>query len=180
MSQAEFDKAAEEVKNLSKKPSDDELLKLYGLFKRKYFESILGEKKTLVFLDLFQKPQLVITVPISPGCLIWKANTNGKLGRTTKARARKRLRKNTLLSFENSKANNKKNHSSISKPLEHCLVSFFFLISSRTLFWTLCITRTKKKEIFFSHVQKSITPDLYFGSKVRTKRERKTKETSAF
>ncbi|CAF2988760.1 unnamed protein product [Rotaria sp. Silwood2] len=34
MSQAAFDKAAEEVKNLSKKPSDDELLKLYGLFKQ--------------------------------------------------------------------------------------------------------------------------------------------------
>ncbi|CAF0799633.1 unnamed protein product [Rotaria sp. Silwood1] len=34
MSQAEFDKAAEEVKNLSKKPSDDELLKIYGLFKQ--------------------------------------------------------------------------------------------------------------------------------------------------
>ncbi|CAF3219680.1 unnamed protein product [Rotaria socialis] len=29
MSQAAFDKAAEEVKNLSKKPSDDQLLKLY-------------------------------------------------------------------------------------------------------------------------------------------------------
>jgi acyl-CoA-binding protein len=36
MSQAEFDKAAEEVKNLSKKPADDQLLKLYGLFKRKF------------------------------------------------------------------------------------------------------------------------------------------------
>jgi diazepam-binding inhibitor (GABA receptor modulating acyl-CoA-binding protein) len=36
MSQAEFDKAAEEVKNLTKKPSDDVLLKLYGLFKRNY------------------------------------------------------------------------------------------------------------------------------------------------
>lgn len=34
MSQAEFDKAAEEVKNLKQKPGDDELLKLYGLFKR--------------------------------------------------------------------------------------------------------------------------------------------------
>jgi diazepam-binding inhibitor (GABA receptor modulating acyl-CoA-binding protein) len=41
MSQAEFDKAAADVKNLSKKPSDDELLKLYGLFKRKF------EKKNL-------------------------------------------------------------------------------------------------------------------------------------
>lgn len=36
MSQAEFDKAAEEVKNLKQKPSDDELLKLYGLFKRSF------------------------------------------------------------------------------------------------------------------------------------------------
>ncbi len=35
MSQAAFDKAAEEVKNLSKKPSDEQLLTLYGLFKRK-------------------------------------------------------------------------------------------------------------------------------------------------
>lgn len=43
MSQADFDKAAEEVKNLSKKPSDDELLKLYGLFKRK---SIFDRKIT--------------------------------------------------------------------------------------------------------------------------------------
>jgi len=34
MSQAEFDKAAEEVKNLSTKPADDQLLKLYGLFKQ--------------------------------------------------------------------------------------------------------------------------------------------------
>ncbi|CAF1311012.1 unnamed protein product [Rotaria sordida] len=37
MSQAEFDKAAEDVKNLSKKPTDDELLKLYGLFKQANF-----------------------------------------------------------------------------------------------------------------------------------------------
>lgn len=36
MSQAEFDKAAADVKSLTKKPSDDELLKLYGLFKRKW------------------------------------------------------------------------------------------------------------------------------------------------
>jgi acyl-CoA-binding protein len=36
MSQAAFDKAAEEVKLLSKKPTDDQLLKLYGLFKRKF------------------------------------------------------------------------------------------------------------------------------------------------
>ena len=36
MSQAEFDKAAEEVKQLTKKPSDDELLQLYGLFKREF------------------------------------------------------------------------------------------------------------------------------------------------
>ncbi|KAF8470223.1 putative acyl-coA-binding protein [Kalaharituber pfeilii] len=31
---AEFEKAAEDVKNLESKPSDDELLKLYGLFKQ--------------------------------------------------------------------------------------------------------------------------------------------------
>jgi acyl-CoA-binding protein len=36
MSQAEFDIAAEEVKKLSKKPADDQLLKLYGLFKREF------------------------------------------------------------------------------------------------------------------------------------------------
>jgi len=36
MSQAAFDKAAEEVRSLTKKPSDDQLLKLYGLFKRKF------------------------------------------------------------------------------------------------------------------------------------------------
>ena len=35
MSQAEFDKAAEDVKKLSKEPSDEDKLKLYGLFKRK-------------------------------------------------------------------------------------------------------------------------------------------------
>jgi len=42
MSQAEFDKAAEEVKNLSKKPSDEELLKLYGLFK----QATVGDNNT--------------------------------------------------------------------------------------------------------------------------------------
>jgi diazepam-binding inhibitor (GABA receptor modulating acyl-CoA-binding protein) len=41
MSQAEFDKAAEDVKNLTKKPSDDQLLKIYGLFKRKLTKTIL-------------------------------------------------------------------------------------------------------------------------------------------
>jgi diazepam-binding inhibitor (GABA receptor modulating acyl-CoA-binding protein) len=41
MSQAEFDRAAEEVKNLTKKPSDDELLQLYGLFKRKFDDASL-------------------------------------------------------------------------------------------------------------------------------------------
>lgn len=35
MSQAEFDQAAAEVRSLTTKPSDGELLKLYGLFKRK-------------------------------------------------------------------------------------------------------------------------------------------------
>lgn len=34
MSQADFDKAAEDVKKLSKEPSDDDKLKLYGLFKQ--------------------------------------------------------------------------------------------------------------------------------------------------
>ena len=67
MSQAEFDKAAEEVKNLKKKPADDELLKLYGLFKRKYGLIDLGEKNTI---SLFQKLQLVITIPINLVCLI--------------------------------------------------------------------------------------------------------------
>jgi diazepam-binding inhibitor (GABA receptor modulating acyl-CoA-binding protein) len=41
MSQADFDKAAEDVKNLSKKPSDDQLLQLYGLYKRKLTKTIL-------------------------------------------------------------------------------------------------------------------------------------------
>ena len=30
---SDFEKAAEEVKNLSKKPNNDEMLKLYGLYK---------------------------------------------------------------------------------------------------------------------------------------------------
>lgn len=34
MLQVEFNKAAEDVKNLTKKPSDQELLDLYGLFKQ--------------------------------------------------------------------------------------------------------------------------------------------------
>ncbi|CAF1113593.1 unnamed protein product [Rotaria magnacalcarata] len=42
MSQAEFDRAAAEVKNLRKKPSDDELLKLYGLFK----QATIGDNNT--------------------------------------------------------------------------------------------------------------------------------------
>jgi acyl-CoA-binding protein len=41
MSQAEFDQAAADAKNLTKKPSDDDLLKLYGLFKRKSVENSL-------------------------------------------------------------------------------------------------------------------------------------------
>jgi len=42
MSQAAFDKAAAEVKNLKQKPSDDELLKLYGLFK----QGTVGDNET--------------------------------------------------------------------------------------------------------------------------------------
>ncbi|KAL4616622.1 diazepam-binding inhibitor [Arapaima gigas] len=34
MSQAEFDKAAEEVKQLKAKPADDEMLEIYSLFKQ--------------------------------------------------------------------------------------------------------------------------------------------------
>ncbi|KAG2204406.1 hypothetical protein INT46_006198 [Mucor plumbeus] len=34
MPSAEFNTAAEEVKNLAKKPSDNQLLELYGLFKQ--------------------------------------------------------------------------------------------------------------------------------------------------
>ncbi|XP_070593055.1 acyl-CoA-binding protein [Erythrolamprus reginae] len=34
MTQAEFDKAAEEIKNLKSKPTDQELLDLYGPFKQ--------------------------------------------------------------------------------------------------------------------------------------------------
>ncbi|CAF3435224.1 unnamed protein product [Rotaria socialis] len=42
MSQARFDQAAADVKNLSKKPSDDELLQLYGLFK----QATIGDNNT--------------------------------------------------------------------------------------------------------------------------------------
>ncbi|BFZ63715.1 acyl-CoA-binding protein (ACBP)/diazepam binding inhibitor (DBI)/endozepine (EP) [Saitoella coloradoensis] len=42
MPSAEFTKAAEEVKNLSKKPTDDELLSLYGLFK----QATIGDNNT--------------------------------------------------------------------------------------------------------------------------------------
>ncbi|GAO48404.1 hypothetical protein G7K_2577-t1 [Saitoella complicata NRRL Y-17804] len=42
MPSAEFTKAAEEVKNLSKKPTDDELLCLYGLFK----QATIGDNNT--------------------------------------------------------------------------------------------------------------------------------------
>ncbi|CAF0877278.1 unnamed protein product [Adineta steineri] len=42
MSKADFDQAAADVKNLSKKPSDDELLKLYGLFK----QATVGDNNT--------------------------------------------------------------------------------------------------------------------------------------
>ncbi|KAI8145972.1 putative acyl-coA-binding protein [Fennellomyces sp. T-0311] len=42
MPSAEFDKAAEEVKNLPTKPSDDDLLKLYGLFK----QATVGDNNT--------------------------------------------------------------------------------------------------------------------------------------
>lgn len=34
MSQADFDKAAEEVKNLKSQPSDQEMLEIYSLFKQ--------------------------------------------------------------------------------------------------------------------------------------------------
>ena len=61
MSQAEFDKAAAEVKNLSAKPSDDELLKLYGLFKRNYESPSQNIPSHL--LPFFQKLPLVITIP---------------------------------------------------------------------------------------------------------------------
>lgn len=42
MSQADFDKAAEDVKKLSKEPSDEDKLKLYGLFK----QVTVGDNKT--------------------------------------------------------------------------------------------------------------------------------------
>ncbi len=35
MSQVELEKAAEDVKKLTKEPSNNELLQLYGLYKRK-------------------------------------------------------------------------------------------------------------------------------------------------
>jgi len=34
MADAEFNKAAEDVKNLKSKPNDDEMLKIYGLYKQ--------------------------------------------------------------------------------------------------------------------------------------------------
>ncbi|CAF3648910.1 unnamed protein product [Rotaria sp. Silwood1] len=42
MSQAEFDKAAEDVKVLNKKLSNDDLLKLYGLYK----QATIGDNNT--------------------------------------------------------------------------------------------------------------------------------------
>lgn len=53
MSQAEFDQAAEQAKNLSKKPSDDEMLKLYGLFKRKEI-SLRRNARLMFFSSIFR------------------------------------------------------------------------------------------------------------------------------
>lgn len=50
MSEADFNKAAEEVKQLKKKPSDDQLLELYGLFKRSLIIRIV---ETLFSVDFF-------------------------------------------------------------------------------------------------------------------------------
>ena len=100
MSQAEFDKAAEEVKNLSKKPSDDELLKLYGLFKRKFTEKENVFKKlnfTDTYVIFFQRQPLVMLIHRNQACSILKASTNGKLGMLIKAKVKKLLKKNMWL-----------------------------------------------------------------------------------
>jgi len=49
MSQGAFDKAAADVKNLTKKPSDDQLLKLYGLYKRKLLKKITLKHSSFCF-----------------------------------------------------------------------------------------------------------------------------------
>jgi diazepam-binding inhibitor (GABA receptor modulating acyl-CoA-binding protein) len=68
MSQAEFDKAAEEVKNLSTKPADDQLLKLYGLFKREF-----KMNKIFILFDYFLSEATVGDVNTSrPGMIDFK------------------------------------------------------------------------------------------------------------
>lgn len=46
--QAEFEKAAEDVKNLKTRPSDQELLDLYGLYK----QAVVGDVNTGMTSDI--------------------------------------------------------------------------------------------------------------------------------
>lgn len=44
MSQTQFNKAAEDIKNLTEKPTNDELLVIYGLFKQATVGDIQGDR----------------------------------------------------------------------------------------------------------------------------------------
>ena len=104
MSQAEFDKAAEEVKNLSKKPSDDQLLKLYGLFKREFKMNKIYLFDLIIF---FQKQLLVMLIQADQAWSTLRAKLNGTLGKLTRAKLKKLLKKNMLLLFKTLKLINK-------------------------------------------------------------------------
>lgn len=48
---AEFERAAEEVKRLAKRPSNDELLKLYGLYKQATAGDATGERPGVLAIE---------------------------------------------------------------------------------------------------------------------------------
>lgn len=58
----DFDKAAEDVKTLSKRPSDDELLELYALFKQATVGDVTGGEFSInsIYLYIFNRPFILI------------------------------------------------------------------------------------------------------------------------
>ena len=87
MSDADFQRAAEDAKNLKSKPSDNDLLKLYGLYKR----SLLNEDEFFVLFDVLLLLFLEATVgdnnTSKPGMLDMKGKYKWDAWNTNKGKS---------------------------------------------------------------------------------------------
>ncbi|XP_063487378.1 acyl-CoA-binding protein isoform X6 [Symphalangus syndactylus] len=83
MSQAEFEKAAEEVRHLKTKPADDEMLFIYGRYKQATVGDINTEILVLILRLCFGLSCSVITSFLpwnGPGCWTSQARPSGMPG----------------------------------------------------------------------------------------------------